>query len=72
MIILYLCFYGDHDPKISLKDFLIIIIIMMQQLIGFLTAEDEGYIPYDYYDNELNKKTPLIIWSKNEKFEKAN
>ena len=35
-----------------------------------LTAEDEGYIPYDYYDNELNKKTPLIIWSKNEKFEK--
>ena len=29
---------------------------------------DEGYIPYDYYTNELNKKTPLIIWSKNEQF----
>lgn len=62
-------FYGDHDPKISLKDF--------NYYYNYdavsdrvLTAEDEGYIPYDYYDNELNKKTPLIIWSKNKKFEK--
>ena len=28
---------------------------------------DEGYTEYDYYDNELNRKTPLIIWTKDNK-----
>ena len=27
---------------------------------------DPEYVEYDYYDHELNKKTPLIIWTKNE------
>ena len=57
-------FYGDHDPKLSLSEF--------NNYYNFnkedgtiLKEEDEGYINYDYYANELNKKTPLIIWSKN-------
>ena len=58
-------FYGDHDPKLSLKEF--------HNYYNYnfetgeiLTEEDENYIPYDYYNNELNRKTPLIVWSKNE------
>ncbi len=60
-------FYGDHDPKLALNEF------YNYYNYDFKTGkiktiDDEDYIPYDYYDNELNKKTPLIIWSKNEKF----
>lgn len=62
-------FYGDHDAKMSYKD--------MNYLYNYdyLTGEvkkegDEGYIPYDTYDHQLNKKTPLIIWSKNKTLSK--
>ena len=35
---------------------------------GFLYEEgDENYTPYDAFRHELNKKTPLIIWTKNNK-----
>lgn len=59
-------FYGDHDPKLALSEF--------NNYYNFdfntgkikdETAED--YVLYDYYANELNKKTPLIIWTKGEK-----
>ncbi len=57
-------FYGDHDAKISYRD--------MNYLYNYdyVTGEvkeegDEGYVPYDSYDHALNKKTPLIIWTKN-------
>ena len=56
-------FYGDHDPKLSIKEF--------HNYYNFnpetkdiYTIEDEEYITYDYYNNELNRKTPLIIWNK--------
>ena len=57
-------FYGDHDAKLSHTN--------MNYLYNYnyetgevYTEEDENYTPYDTYDHELNKKTPLIIWSKN-------
>ncbi len=57
-------FYGDHDAKMSYKD--------MNYLYNYdyLTGEvkqegDEGYVEYDTYDHQLNKKTPLIMWTKN-------
>ena len=58
-------FYGDHDPKLDLKEF------YNYYNYDFNTGEilkenDPNYINYDYYANELNKKTPLIIWTKNE------
>ncbi|MDD2208409.1 MAG: LTA synthase family protein [Bacilli bacterium] len=61
--------YGDHDPKLSLK------IFNNYHNYNFetgeiYTEEDEEYISYDYYSNELNRKTPLIIWSKNNKLAK--
>jgi len=59
-------FYGDHDAKLSHKN--------MNYLYNYdyKTGEvyeetDELYTPYDSYDHELNKNTPLIIWTKNQK-----
>ncbi|MDD4187582.1 MAG: LTA synthase family protein [Bacilli bacterium] len=61
--------YGDHDPKLSLKNF------NNYYNYNFETGEvyieeDEKYVLYDYYSNELNRKTPLIIWGKNSKLAK--
>ena len=59
-------FYGDHDPKLSLKEF--------YNYYNFdfetgeiLTDASDNYVNYDYYANELNRKTPLIMWTKNKK-----
>lgn len=58
--------YGDHDAKLSHKN--------MNYLYNYdyKTGEvydetSEYYAPYDSYDHELNKNTPLIIWTKNQK-----
>lgn len=58
--------YGDHDAKLSRSQF------NNYYNYDFTTGEiksedDPTYIDYDYYANELNRKTPLIIWSKNKK-----
>ena len=55
--------YGDHDAKLSKKEY------NRYYNFDFTTGEvkeedDPTYIPYDYYENELNRKTPLIIWTK--------
>lgn len=59
-------FYGDHEAKLSKSEF--------NYLYNFdlttgalLTEDDENYVNYDYYANELNKNTPLIFWTKNKK-----
>jgi phosphoglycerol transferase MdoB-like AlkP superfamily enzyme len=59
-------FYGDHDPKLALSEF--------YNYYNFdpetgeiLDESSENYVAYDYYSNELNKKTPLILWTKNKK-----
>jgi len=40
-------------------------------LTGELKIEkDDSFIEYDAYDHQLNKKTPLIIWSKNKNLSK--
>lgn len=58
--------YGDHDAKLSKSQF------NNYYNYNFETGEvkkedDPTYIDYDYYANELNRKTPLIVWSKNKK-----
>ncbi len=56
--------YGDHDAKLSLaeKNYL----YNYDYKTGELKEEnDPTYKSYDYYDHELNKNTPLIIWTKN-------
>lgn len=62
-------FYGDHDPKLALRNFYDYYNYNFETGETY-TEEDEEYIPYDYYSNELNRKTPLIIWGKNNKLAK--
>lgn len=57
-------FYGDHDAKLTRKE--------LNYLYNYnpedgstYTAEDEEYTLYDTFAHDLNKKTPLIIWTKN-------
>lgn len=62
-------FYGDHDAKLATKEYNYL--YNYDPSIGKVrTEEDEGYIDYDYYANELNRKTPLIIWTKDKKVTK--
>ena len=61
--------YGDHDAKLSKNEF------NRYYNYDFMTGEvkseeDPTYIEYDYYANELNKNTPLIIWTKDKKIKK--
>jgi len=58
--------YGDHDAKLSKSEF------NYYYNFDFTTGEiksedDPSYINYDYYANELNRKTPLILWTKDKK-----
>jgi lipoteichoic acid synthase len=62
-------FYGDHDPKLAKSEFYNYY-NFNPETGGVYTENDANYVNYDYYANELNKKTPLIIWSKNEKISK--
>ena len=55
--------YGDHDARISLSNY--------RRLFNYDYKTDstkenteEGYVTLDYYWQELNRKTPLIIYSK--------
>lgn len=61
--------YGDHDAKLSKSEF------NYYYNFDFTTGEvksedDPTYIEYDFYANELNKNTPLIIWTKDNKYKK--
>jgi len=61
--------YGDHDAKLSKSEF------NYYYNFDFNTGEikseeDPTYINYDYYANELNRKTPLILWTKDKKVRK--
>lgn len=57
-------FYGDHDAKLNRKE--INYLYNLSPETGEVYEEDNpNYKEYDNYDHELNKKTPLIIWTKN-------
>ena len=59
-------FYGDHDAKLSYKD--MNYLYNYDPITGELKDEyDPTYVNYDSYDHQLNKKTPLIFWTKNSK-----
>ncbi len=58
--------YGDHDAKLTRKEKNYL--YNYDYKTGELKDEtDPTYIDYDYYAHELNKRTPLIIWTKNAK-----
>ena len=62
-------FYGDHDAKLASKEYNYLF-NYSPELGRLKTEEDEGYVNYDYYANELNRKTPLLIWTKDHKYVK--
>lgn len=55
--------YGDHAAQLSRKEFGRF--INYDFLTGEQRSEDDPkYVNYDYYENELFKNTPLILWTK--------
>ena len=64
-----LVIYGDHDARLSYEDFnLLYNYNPIKDEIR--TEEDEGYIKYDKYMYELDRKVPFIIWTKEKKYNK--
>lgn len=62
-------FYGDHDAKLSRGE--INELVNLNPETGDTYKKGElGYKVYDGFDHELNKKTPLIVWSKDENIRK--
>lgn len=58
-------FYGDHDARLSQEQFNYFYNYnpITQELID---ENNPNYYDYNEFEHALNKKTPLIIWSKNE------
>jgi len=56
--------YGDHDAKLSSAEYRYYYNYDPEtgEEIG---ENDPRYYNFDYYQQELNRKTPLIIWTKN-------
>lgn len=58
-----LIIYGDHDARLSYNEFNL---LYNYDPVNDKVKEetDNGYIPYSKYNYELDKKVPLIIWTK--------
>lgn len=57
-------FYGDHDARLDKSEY--------QYYYNYNTKTGElyeegdiGYVNYDNFAHEVNKRTPLVIWTKN-------
>ena len=62
--------YGDHDAKLPKNDY-IRLYNYDKETDGILDKEDENYYLVDYYQYELNRSVPFIIWTKDNKFSKT-
>lgn len=61
-------FYGDHDAKLSRTELNYLYNLNPETGTTYKIG-DENYKEYDYYEHELNKRTPLIIWTKNKELQ---
>lgn len=62
-------FYGDHDAKLTRKE--LNYLYNYNPKTGEVYEEnDKEYKEYNYYNHELNKNTPLILWTKNQNLKK--
>ncbi|NLV90747.1 MAG: LTA synthase family protein [Tenericutes bacterium] len=64
-----LLIYGDHDARLLKNEY--------DRFYNYnplsdsiLDKNDPNYKEFDYYSYELNRKVPLIIWTKNNSFKK--
>lgn len=58
--------YGDHDAKVKRQEYLYYY-NYDPYTDSVLSQDDPNYKDVDYYDYELNRKVPLIIWTKDHK-----
>ena len=65
-----LVIYGDHDAKLPKSDY-VRLNNYDKETNKTLSKEDEKYKEVDYFDYELNRSVPLIIWTKDKKFNKT-
>ena len=56
--------YGDHDAKLSKSEYRRFY-NYVPETNSVLPKDDPDYIDVDYYNYELNRKVPFIIWTKN-------
>ncbi|MEG2283702.1 MAG: LTA synthase family protein [Bacilli bacterium] len=55
--------YGDHDARLPIEDY-VRLYNYDPDTNGVFKKEDPRYKEFNDYDYELNRKVPLIIWSK--------
>ncbi len=58
--------YGDHDAKLKKSEYLWYY-NYNPETGEMLDESDPNYKPMDYYDYELNREVPFIIWTKDSK-----
>lgn len=58
--------YGDHDARLPESNFKRLY-NYDKTTDGILSEEDPNYVDFNEYSYELNRKVPLIIWSKTQK-----
>lgn len=61
--------YGDHDAKIAKSEYRYFYNYDFETGKQY-DKDDERYANVDYYNYELNRKVPFIIWTKNSKGDK--
>lgn len=62
--------YGDHDAKLPKSDY-VRLNNYDKENDDVLDKDDENYEEVDYFDYELNRSVPLIIWTKDKKYNKT-
>lgn len=63
--------YGDHDARLPKEDYQKMY-NYDKETDGILEPDTEGYVEFDTYQYELNRKVPFIIWAKDGKNKGVN
>lgn len=61
--------YGDHDAKIKQAEY-VKFYNYDYETDSIIPDDDPNYVNVDYYTYELNREVPLIIWTKDHKYQK--
>jgi phosphoglycerol transferase MdoB-like AlkP superfamily enzyme len=64
-----LVIYGDHDAKLKKSEY-VRFYNYDPTTDSILDSSDPNYIDVDYYQYELNRSVPFIIWTKDHKYQK--
>lgn len=64
-----LVIYGDHDAKLKKSEY-VKFYNYDYKTDSILNKEDPNYHDIDYYEYEMNRKVPFIIWTKDKKLQK--